>query len=124
MRKYVTLLYICTVNWIGLALLLHIFCFMQVGTTDPNAYFSCDDHFPIVEKAVSNDQELHNFQDQSIIKDRPVNISHDAISPEGICLYNFIMATNFLDYARSMYFYVHRTWQLGLTMSSCVLAIN
>uniref|UniRef100_A0A6P6FN06 phosphatidylinositol/phosphatidylcholine transfer protein SFH13 isoform X1 n=1 Tax=Ziziphus jujuba TaxID=326968 RepID=A0A6P6FN06_ZIZJJ len=55
----------------------------EVGTTDPNAYFSCDDHFPIVEKAVSNDQELHNFQDQSIIKDRPVNISHDAISPEG-----------------------------------------
>lgn len=68
---------------------------MQVRTSGPNAYFSCDDHFPIFEKAVTNDQELHNFQDQSLIKDRPVNISHHEISPEGICLYNFIMATIF-----------------------------
>lgn len=60
---------------------------MQVRASDPSAYFSCDDHFPLVEKANGNDEGVGHFQDQSlnITRDSIRNISHEALSSEGNC---------------------------------------
>lgn len=31
---------------------------MQVRVSDPNAYYSCDDSFPLVEKTIESDRGL------------------------------------------------------------------
>ena len=82
---YNALLHVCTVHFNGLSLILLIFCFMQVKALDPNAYFSCDDHFPIVGKAFRCDEGVGHFQDHSLNNDSTVNVYHEAVTPHGIC---------------------------------------
>ncbi|PON47204.1 CRAL-TRIO lipid binding domain containing protein [Parasponia andersonii] len=57
----------------------------EVRASDPNAYFSCDDHFPLVEQANGNDEGLGHLQDQSLNVniDNVRNISYEALSLEG-----------------------------------------
>ncbi|PON88881.1 CRAL-TRIO lipid binding domain containing protein [Trema orientale] len=57
----------------------------EVRASDPNAYFSCDDHFPLVEKANGNDEGVGYLQDQSlnVNLDNVRNISYEALSLEG-----------------------------------------
>lgn len=58
------------------------FYFMQVRTADPNAYYSCDDHFPVAEKINVNDG-VRYFEDQSLGNGDLANITREALSSAG-----------------------------------------
>ncbi|KAF3453239.1 hypothetical protein FNV43_RR03679 [Rhamnella rubrinervis] len=55
----------------------------EVKALDSNAYFSCNDHFPIVEKAFRCDDGVSHFQDHSLNNDSTVNAYDEAITPHG-----------------------------------------
>ena len=89
-------LYMCSLS--GFCVTYFNIRFMQVRASDSSAYFSCDDHFPVVKKANGNDEGVGNFQDQSldITHDNIRNISHKAISSEGNC-YIILLRLPLLD---------------------------
>lgn len=62
---------------------------MQVKASDPNAYFSCDDHFPTVEKAFICDGVGHS-QDHSLNNSSATNAYHEERSPHGISGVTFL----------------------------------
>lgn len=39
---------------------------MQARASDPNSYYSCDDHFGLVDEATGYDQEVGHTQGQSL----------------------------------------------------------
>lgn len=39
---------------------------MQAKTSDPNAYYSCDDQFSLVEKAIDCDQQVEHSHDDAL----------------------------------------------------------
>lgn len=52
---------------------------MHVKASDPNAYYSCDDNLPLVEKAVTSDQGVGHRQGQSL-NYSVENVSREATS--------------------------------------------
>lgn len=46
-------------------LILYVLQFFKVKASDPNAYYSCDENFPLVEKAVRSNQGVGHSEDQS-----------------------------------------------------------
>ncbi|BFG35154.1 hypothetical protein CerSpe_214280 [Prunus speciosa] len=56
--------------------------------SDPNAYYSCDDNLPLVEKAVTSDQGVGLRQGQSLNHSME-NVSREAISNSEVSSVNF-----------------------------------
>lgn len=60
-------------------------CFMQVKVSDSLTYYSCDDHFPPVERTNGYDEGMGHFHDRSLNNNNNnlANVSHEAQSSEG-----------------------------------------
>lgn len=67
--------------------------FIYVKVSDQSAYYTCDDHFPLVEKAVTID--LGHDQDQSLDYRMDIGSREATLNSEGSLSYNLILATNF-----------------------------
>lgn len=59
-------------------------CFTQVkASSDPVAYFSCDDHFPPAEKTTGSDEGTGHFHDRSLNNENITSVCHEALSSGG-----------------------------------------
>lgn len=52
-------------------------------SSDPNTYFSCDDHFPVVEVDNRIDQGENHFREHLFDMNGTATFSHEALSSEG-----------------------------------------
>lgn len=60
------------------------------ASSDPVAYFSCDDHFPPAEKTTGSDEGTGHFYDRSLNNENISSVCHEALSSGGSLIIHWL----------------------------------